>query len=275
MSRKQKTFSEPIRIGIDTGGTFTDFVVARGSRLTSFKVPSTPHNPAEAILEGIDRVIADARVNTFEIVHGTTVATNALLERKGARTALITTEGFEDVIEIGRQARPEIYNLMVTRPAPLVPSELRLGVRERIGPDGEILEQLQPESISTLLKRLGAAAGDSKETVQSVAICLLFSFANPAHEDAIARALAPLGVPVSLSHEILPEYREYERTSTSVINAYLVPLMSRYLDSLSAGLLSIDSASEKEPSSKRDGRRADPKGYGLRVMQSNGGSVSA
>src|SRR5262245_60731924 len=193
-----------IRIGIDTGGTFTDFVADDGTQLISFKSPSTPHNPAEAILSGIARILKDIEGSPIEIIHGTTVATNALLERKGANTSLITTEGFEDVIEIGRQARPEIYNLMVTRPAPLVPSELRLGVSERIGPDGEILEHLQPESISTLLKTLGVAAGDSNKRVQSVAICLLFSFANPAHEDAIARALAPLGVPVSLSHEILP-----------------------------------------------------------------------
>ena len=124
MSSRNKT-SGYIRIGIDTGGTFTDFVAARGSHLVSFKAPSTPHNPSEAILSGI-----------AQIVHGTTVATNALLERKGARTALITTEGFEDVIEIGRQARPDLYNLMVTRPAPLVPRELRLGATERVGPEG-------------------------------------------------------------------------------------------------------------------------------------------
>src|SRR6266568_1558682 len=130
--RKQKSSPEPIRIGIDTGGTFTDFVVARGSRLTAFKAPSTPHNPAEAILSGIARILADAETLPFEIVHGTTVATNALLERKGARTALVTTEGFEDVIEIGRQARPDLYNFMVTRPAPLVPRKLRLGATERV-----------------------------------------------------------------------------------------------------------------------------------------------
>ena len=139
--RKKKGPTQIIRIGIDTGGTFTDFVAARGSRLTSFKAPSTPHNPAEAILAGIARIL-EAESGSFEIVHGTTVATNALLERKGARTALITTEGFEDVIEIGRQARPDLYNLMVTRPAPLVPRELRFGVSERIGPDGSIITQL-------------------------------------------------------------------------------------------------------------------------------------
>src|SRR5215470_281518 len=122
----------PLRVGIDTGGTFTDFVVARGSRITSFKVASTPHNPAEAIFAGVNRILADAGSTPSEIVHGTTVATNALLERKGARTALITTSGFEDVIEIGRQARPELYNLMVTRPAPLVPRKMRFGISERI-----------------------------------------------------------------------------------------------------------------------------------------------
>src|ERR1041384_4663934 len=119
-SRGTKHLIEPIRIGIDTGGTFTDFVAASGSLQTAFKIPSTPNNPANVILTGIERILVDAGAATFEIVHGTTVATNALLERKGARTALITTEGFEDVIEIGRQARPEIYNLMVTRPPPLV-----------------------------------------------------------------------------------------------------------------------------------------------------------
>src|SRR6266513_5388209 len=133
----QKT-SEPIRIGIDTGGTFTDFVAARGSHLLSFKAPSTPHNPAEAILSGIARVLADAEARPFEIVHGTTVATNALLERKGARTALITTQGFEDVIQIGRQNRAELYNLTPTPREPLVPKTLRFGVNERAHYDGTI-----------------------------------------------------------------------------------------------------------------------------------------
>src|SRR5262245_25201415 len=148
MSRKQKPSPEPIRIGVDTGGTFTDFVVARGSELSAFKVSSTPRNPAEAILAGVVRVIADTKIGSFEIVHGTTVATNALLERKGARTTLITTEGFEDVIEIGRQARPDLYNLMVTRPAPLVPRELRFGVGERIGPDGSVITPLDQKSLA-------------------------------------------------------------------------------------------------------------------------------
>lgn len=270
MSPRKKT-SEPIRIGIDTGGTFTDFVAAHGSRLVSFKAPSTPPNPADAILSGIARILADAEALPFEIVHGTTVATNALLERKGARTALITTEGFEDVIEIGRQARPDLYNLMVTRPAPLVPRELRLGVGERVGPAGEIITPLDEASLARSLQKIS----NQKPPVESVAVCLLFSFANPAHEQLLARALEPNGIPVSLSHKILPEYREYERTSTVVINAYLVPLMSRYLSALAEGLKSaVGSPSSVATSPARIyGQRATD--FGLRVMQSNGGSVSA
>src|SRR5713226_1462313 len=233
--RKQKSSPEPIRIGIDTGGSFTDFVVAHGSRLVSCKAPSTPHNPAEAILSGIARILAAAETLPFEVVHGTTVATNALLERRGARTALITTEGFEDVIEIGRQARPDLYNLMVTRREPLVPRELRFGASERTGPDGSIIEVLDQESLKNIVRLIS----NHQPPVESVALCLLFSFANPAHEQVIARSLEPIGAPVSLSHKILPEYREYERTSTVVINAYLVPLMSRYLSALAQGLATV------------------------------------
>src|SRR5882724_3580532 len=283
--RKRKNASEPIRIGIDTGGTFTDFVAAHGSRLVSFKAPSTPHNPAEAILSGIARILADAEALPFEIVHGTTVATNALLERKGARTALITTEGFEDVIEIGRQARPDLYNLMVTRSAPLVASELRFGVSERTGPAGEVITRLDVHSVAKAVRLIS----NHKPRVESAAVCLLFSFANPAHEQLIARALEPIGIPVSQSHKILPEYREYERTSTVVINAYLVPLMSRYLSALAEGLKSVVRSPSSVAKSKTKnhgplttdhGLRTTDHGlrttdYGLRVMQSNGGSVSA
>ena len=267
--RKQKSVNVPIRIGIDTGGTFTDFVAARGSRLSTFKVPSTPHNPAEAILSGIARILADSDKQSFEIVHGTTVATNALLERKGARTALITTSGFEDVIEIGRQARPDLYNLMVTRPSPLVPRELRFGLEERIGPTGHIITSLAEDSTSRLLNLIS----NHTPRIESAAVCLLFSFANPAHEEAIASALEPIGIPVSQSHKILPEYREYERTSTIVINAYLVPLMSRYLNALEKGLNSVTNRRNSKVSSKQAARHSSPQA--LRVMQSNGGSVSA
>lgn len=268
--RKQKSLPEPIRIGIDTGGTFTDFVAAHGSRLTTFKAPST-HNPAEAILSGIARILGDAGAIPFEIVHGTTVATNALLERKGARTALITTEGFEDVIEIGRQARPDLYNLMVTRPAPLVPRELRLGVSERTGPAGEVVTALGEQSVARVVELIS----NHKPRVESAAVCLLFSFASPAHEQLIARALEQIGIPVSLSHRILPEYREYERTSTVVINAYLVPLMSRYLSALAGGLKSVVRSPSSVAKSKTKDLGRPTTDYGLRVMQSNGGSVSA
>ena len=286
MTPRTKTSPEPIRIGVDTGGTFTDFVAAHGSRLTAFKVPSTPHNPAQAILNGIARILRDPKAMPFEIVHGTTVATNALLERKGARTALITTEGFEDVIEIGRQARPDLYNLMVTRPAPLVPGELRLGVSERIGPDGEVVTPIDKQSVQRAVELIN----NHNPKVDSAAVCLLFSFANPAHEQLIARALERIGIPISLSHRILPEYREYERTSTVVINAYLVPLMSRYLSALAEGLESV-SREHRHPRASgspralidekveryenRKARMPALPGHGLRVMQSNGGSVSA
>ena len=284
--RNQTSALEKIRIGIDTGGTFTDFVATRGSRLTSFKLVSTPHNPAEAILSGIARILADADVELSDIVHGTTVATNALLERKGGRTALITTAGFEDVIEIGRQNRPEIYNLMVTRPAPLAPRELRFGITERVGPDGSVITKLDRRELAATIKRIARL----KPNVESVAVCFLFSFANPAHEKEVGRALASVGAPVSLSHQILPEFREYERTSTVVINAYLVPLMSKYLSALAEGLRTVVSgqwsvvskkiakeSSRKKVSGEREPLTTDhwPLTTSLRVMQSNGGSVSA
>jgi N-methylhydantoinase A len=272
--------SELIRIGIDTGGTFTDFVVARNSRLISFKLPSTPLNPAKSILAGIARAVDLVGLHSFDIVHGTTVATNAILERKGARTALITTEGFEDVIEIGRQARPELYNLMVTKPAPLVSRDLRFGVAERVGPDGSIITPLEQKELSEIVARI------KKAEPESIAVCFLFSFANEAHELQVEKALESCGIPVSLSCKILPEYREYERTSTVVINAYLVPLMSRYLRSLEKQLLSTLEKSSFSTNGKNTPSKAPPtrklktKGStaavaSLRVMQSNGGSVSA
>jgi N-methylhydantoinase A len=287
MKRRLTRRNSLVRLGIDTGGTFTDFVAALGSRSIHFKVRSTPQNPAEAILTGIRRLIDEFRLTPSDIVHGTTVATNALLERKGARTALITTSGFEDVIEIGRQARPEIYDLMVRRPPPLVERDLRIGVHERVGPDGSAIEPLDRASLDEAISKLRTAGANKTSPsvapatspaarqasgrnagrpVESIAVCLLFSFANPDNERAIAAALRPLGIPVSLSHEILPEYREYERTSTVAINAYLVPLMSRYLEALSEGL--NDPAIAGRSGETRSSNR-------LRVMQSNGGSVSA
>lgn len=238
-----------IRVGVDTGGTFTDFVFEQDGRLNLFKLPSTPVDPSLAIQQGLTRICADtgSRLDQIEVVHGTTVGTNALLQRRGARTALITTKGFEDVLVIGRQARPELYNLNAVKPPPLVADELRLGIRERVVASGEVIEPLDERDIRRLVRKLKRAK------VEAIAISLLFSFLHPEHEERIAAALAELDVPLSISSRIHPEYREYERTSTVVINAYLQPLMGRYLRKLSGASTKLN----------------------LRVMQSSGGSISA
>lgn len=246
-----------VRIGVDTGGTFTDFVFENDRHLHVFKLPSTSADPSQAITDGLSRICNNLGLSfdDIEVVHGTTVGTNALLQRRGARTALITTKGFEDVLVIGRQARPELYNLNAVKPPSLVPDELRFGVGERVIASGEVLEPLDERELSNLaakLKRRGAEA---------VAISLLFSFLHPEHEERIAKALATPCVPLSVSSRILPEYREYERTSTVVINAYLQPLMGRYLERLA-----------KRQSTKQ---KAHLPGFSLRVMQSSGGSISA
>jgi N-methylhydantoinase A len=250
-SMKGRGEKDRVRVGVDTGGTFTDFVFHAGGRARIFKVASTPDDPSRAIVEGLRRVAREtgARLRDLEVVHGTTVGTNALLERKGARAALVTTEGFEDVLVIGRQARGSLYDLNWTRPAPLVEDRLRFGVRERVAADGSVVVELEDEEIEKLVRKLKRAR------VESVAVSLLFSFARPEHERRIERALASelKDVPLSVSHKILPEYREYERTSTVAINAYLQPLMGAYLKRLGGHV---------------PARR-------LRVMQSSGGSISA
>jgi N-methylhydantoinase A len=236
-----------VRVGVDTGGTFTDFVFQTEEGLRVFKVASTPADPSEAIMEGLRRIaqLTGASLKEIEVIHGTTVGTNALLQRRGAKLALVTTAGFEDVLAIGRQARPALYDLNAVRPLPLVPDELRFGVRERVASSGEVLEELTERALRSLVKKLKHAR------VESVAISLLFSFVHPEHERRIAGALAALNVPLSVSHKILPEYREFERTSTVAINAYLQPLMSAYLNRLKTNAPA------------------------LRVMQSSGGSISA
>jgi len=255
MSAKQRSGDCEVRIGVDTGGTFTDFVYQIGRELRIFKVASTPDDPSRAIRAGLKTITSEfARGNTIAVVHGTTVGTNALLQRRGARTALVTTAGFEDVIEIGRQARPELYNLNALKPAPLVESELRFGVKERVTASGEVLEKLSQNEVAELAEKL------RRSKCESIAVSLLFAFVHPQHEVAIARALEKLGVPLSISHQILPEYREYERTSTVAVNAYLQPLMGRYLSRLNAPGPSLKS----QVSSLK-----------LRVMQSSGGSISA
>ena len=253
-AQSTKHKAQNIRVGVDTGGTFTDFVFVKDGQIQLFKVPSTPEDPSLAIKQGLERIGGAA-----EVVHGTTVGTNALLQRRGARTALITTRGFEDVLAIGRQARPELYNLNAVKPPPLVADELRFGVSERVVASGDVLEPLNDSELPALVEKLKQAG------VESVAISLLFSFLHPQHEERIAEwltsPLASLGVPLSISSRILPEYREYERTSTVVINAYLQPLMGRYLSRL------VNNQSTKH--------KAQSTELSLRVMQSSGGSISA
>jgi N-methylhydantoinase A len=214
---------QPLRVAIDTGGTFTDCVwIDRGS-LRMLKVFSTPADPSQAIVEALRKINHQGEL---VILHGTTVGTNALLERKGARAALVTTAGFEDAIEIGRQTRPKLYDFFFDRIEPLVPADLRFGIEERTASDGKILTEPSAADLESLASHVTA------KQPNSIAISLLFSFANPGNEQAVAEALRPLGVPLSISHQILPEFREYERTSTVVINAYLQPVMQSYLESL-------------------------------------------
>ena len=250
---RQKTSREPLRVSIDTGGTFTDCVWIDSGRLQMRKVFSTPDDPSRAIIEVLSSL--DIAGRELLLLHGTTVGTNTLLTRGGARTALVTTEGFEDIIEIGRQARPKLYDLFFDRPEPLVPAELRFGIAERMSPEGVPVRKLEQAE----LDRLRRAVERAKP--QAIAVCLLFSFANPAHEKLVARALSSLGVPVSLSHIVLPEFREYERASTVVVNAYLQPVVERYLERL-----------EKRVADWV--RRGKGQGARVFVMQSSGGITS-
>src|SRR5882724_10022165 len=259
--KTRKKDSVRVRAGVDTGGTFTDFVFETASGLRIFKLASTPDDPSRAITEGLQRIATEtgSQLAGIEVVHGTTVGTNALLQRLGARVALVTTAGFEDVIEIGRQARPELYNLNAVKPPALVASELRFGAHERVVASGEVIESLREDDLKELSEKLRQSG------CESIAVSLLFSFAHTQHEQKIARALGTLGVPLSISHQILPEYREYERTSTVTVNAYLQPLMGRYLNRLSQRIAGDGKAKLKEHGSASN----------LRVMQSSGGSISA
>jgi len=214
------------RVGVDVGGTFTDLVALVDGRLHVAKVLSTPADQSAGVIAALGETPID-RCALAAFAHGTTVATNALLERRGARTALLTTEGFRDVIEIARQTRPSLYDLTKRPPEPLVPRELRFTVRERVGPDGEVLP-LDDEDLAAAAEALRAA------DVEAVAVCFLFSFQDPAHEQRVGdvlRAALP-GVDVSLSSDVLPEFREYERFSTTTADAYLSPRLNRYLGRL-------------------------------------------
>src|SRR3954468_14042453 len=219
-------------LGVDVGGTFTDAVLFDGAKLHTAKAPSTPDDPSRGVLAAVEAALnrADADAGDLEVfAHGMTVGTNALLTESGARTALIATDGFTDVLEVARQNRPELYRLCAPKPTPLVSPELRFAARERTGPDGEIEPLADGEA-----KRLVAAVRDSG--AESVAICLLFSYLDASHERALAEHLRsglPEDLHVSASHEVLPQFREYERASTTVIDACLSPLLGRYLARLS------------------------------------------
>ncbi len=235
-----------MRLAIDTGGTFTDCVCWCEGELRVLKVPSTPADPSRAVLDAIAAIPGSAGA---EVRHGSTVATNALLERKGARVAFVTTAGFEDTVEIGRQARPNLYRWCWEDAPSLAPREMRFGIHERVLADGSILHAADDDELAHLREKIRTSGAEA------VALSFLFSFANPANERAALRHLSELGIPISASHEILPEFREYERGSTVLVNAYLAPKMQGYLERLQGGLRLRGSA--------------------LHVMQSSGGIVTA
>ena len=237
---------ERILVGIDVGGTFTDFVLFRDGQVQIHKEATTVRDQSQAIIRGLELLQVTA---ADAIIHGTTVATNALLERRGARTALITTEGFADVLSIGRQNRPELYALAQPPPSRLVPRERRFEVAERLDCTGKVLTPLNEQELEKIAARM------AETDVESIALCLLFSFLNDAHERQISKWLSERMPEVhqSLSVDVLPEYREYERTATTVINAYVQPLVNRYLVRLSRAL----------------------SGQTLWIMQSNGGTLAA
>jgi N-methylhydantoinase A len=253
-----------MRIAIDTGGTFTDCVFVRDGRLQIVKVASQRGAPEEAIAQAVREALREigpaGNSNGLDLVCGTTVGTNALLERRGGRVALVTTAGFEDVLEIARQARPRLYDFFVEKLEPLVPARARIGAKERLAWDGSVVTPLTAREIRRVLRSV------QRERPDAVAVCFLFCFRNPQHEKRMAAALRRAGMLVSVSHEILPEFREYERTSTTVINAYLAPVMSRYLGRTQRRMRDVwagnGAASSKAP-------------VRVHVMQSNGGIISA
>ena len=238
-----------MRIAIDTGGTFTDCVCLADGKLRVKKIFSTPADPSRAVLEGVSLL---GGAENVEVRHGTTVGTNTMLERTGARVAFVTTAGFEDTIAIGRQARARLYDWFAPAPKCLVEKELRFGVAERVSAEGEILREPTDEELAALVEAVRASGAEA------VAISLLFSFANPKTEKRVEAALQNgWGFRFQTSHRILPEFREYERASTTVVNAYLAPRMAQYLTAL-----------EERVGAEHKGGRVD-------VMQSSGGIIAA
>ncbi|MFC4277948.1 hydantoinase/oxoprolinase family protein [Achromobacter aloeverae] len=244
-----QTLSAPagrrFRVGFDVGGTFTDFTLLaeHTGELHYFKVPSTPHDPSVAIQSGVEHLMRELGISGGELVHvghGTTVATNMVIERRGARCALVTTRGFRDVLEIGRQVRPHLYDYNVLKPEPLAPREWRYEVTERIAADGSMLEPLDEAGVRRVADEL------RREGVEAVAICFMHSYRNDEHErrtrDILAEALP--GVYLSVSSEILPEFREYERMSTTVLNAYVGPRMAGYMRNLVRSVRGMEIAAQ-------------------------------
>ena len=257
--------------------------------LFTHKVLSTPQNPALAVIQGVSEIVGrvcnpDFSTDTqrLDLVHGSTVATNALLERRGARIALVTTKDFEDILEIGRQARPNLYDFFVERPAPLVPADRRFGISERTLHTGEIQTAIETNDLEALASELATLELDA------IAVCFLFAYVNPQNEQIVAKHLARLDIPVSCSHEVLPEYREYARFSTTVANAYIRPTLERHLSTLTDSDL-LRSFNETVARNEMEGDSNTknvekqvtdtyPQGKikkSFRLMLSNGGCISA
>jgi N-methylhydantoinase A len=250
-----------MRMATDSGGTFTDCVFLRDGRLEILKVPSQRSDPSRAVASALEQVrerLGRRWTGEADLVCGTTVGTNALLERRGGKVLLITTAGIEDALEIGRQARAKLYDLQFRKAEPLVPRDRRIGARERLGADGAAVVRLRPREIRRILGRVRRARPDA------VAVCLLFSYRNAQHEAALGRALRREGYLASVSSEILPEFREFERTSTTVINAYLAPVMTHYLRDTARRVAEFSGTRPKRATERQ-----------VRVMQSNGGIVSS
>ncbi len=220
-------------LGIDSGGTFTDAIyIGDNGQIKVFKISSTPNNPTDAVIACVERI----NNNLDEVLHGTTVATNAVLQRKGAKIALITTKGFRDILEIGRQNRLDIYAIKPEKPKPLVNRDYIVEIDERIASDGSIVRDLTDNEINRVISSI------ERLNVEGIAVSTLFSFLNPTHELRIKEALGKLKLPISISYEVLPEYREYERTSTTVMDVYVKPLISKYISELNnkTGKMSVN-----------------------------------
>ncbi|MEH7336229.1 hydantoinase/oxoprolinase family protein [Neobacillus drentensis] len=244
-------------IGVDVGGTFTDvtLVDSQSGTINNHKVPSTPDDPSRAIMTGVVQILEMNEIPVSEVrylAHGTTVATNALIERKGAKTGLLVTNGFRDLLEIGRQTRPSLYDLFKEKPEPVIPGHLRLEIDERLYANGEVHKAFDRTSLLEAINKLKG------EGVQSIAVCFLFSYLNPEHEKLAVEEIQKLfpEAYVSASHQVVPEFREYSRLSTTAINAYLGPVMKKYMENF-------------QNSVKDVGIPVDP--Y---ITQSNGGIIS-